>query len=559
MDLQALGARLAQPRTRLLLTGAALAGWLGLWWHLGHGPLSLGPHRWDDFRYASRAIEGAFDPGIRNRYVHVWGLRLFYALHDDRLLAALRYAITMGLGLTLCAFAFGKRVGGIGCGLLAAFMLPFYPPLLRYFSAPMCDAPSALYAGLALLAALHHMDRPKHPALPVLAGMLCFAATKSKETGVAVVPVVWWALSQNDARWRSLAYWLSGVVLAQLCLCLLDLSITRDALASLRPRHYQNYAKIVATDPAPYRSGLNHMRHGWVELLLSRDMRAFTLCGVLGLAHGVRRDRTLFALSLWAAGVLLFSAWVSYRYSGIDARIRYMAALALPIVVATAHLLTRLLSGPLRLDAEGTPAGDRTGEAPTVRLRDSPVFLGGVAASAWVAYRALRAGWLSALGAELGFADTRASFFFLPLLVPLVLFIAWTTAGTWIRRIAVPIALCATCLLPIPEARAYVSEWRGSISGWHTLARYMQDHHVDRIARYRVSAGRLHPPLVQWRTRALTHLPGVRERHVDRPTELQLGELLITQKRHRAAAERAGLHSVVELQLGEGRFLVWRR
>src|SRR4051794_21304499 len=59
-------------RWLILVPVLCLAGWF---W-LAMQPLFLGPADWDDTMYADRAISGAFVWDARNRYVHVWAIRM---------------------------------------------------------------------------------------------------------------------------------------------------------------------------------------------------------------------------------------------------------------------------------------------------------------------------------------------------------------------------------------------------------------------------------------------------------------------------------------------------
>ena len=537
-------------RATAWLVFVALALWLSLWWFLAHGPLALGAHRWDDARYATRAVQGAFDAGIRNRYVHVWGLRAFFTLIDDRLTATISYASIMGLGLITVAFALGRQVGGLRCGLLAALLIPFYPPVFRYFTAPMSDPPSTLYAALALLAALSGKT-PRHQTWMAMAsGLLCLASIKSKESGVAVVPAVWWALLHNRHGVRSLLYWGAGAVAGQIGLCVIDLGITGDAWISLRREHHQNYAKLLTTDPKRYRDMRNLMRHEWLELLAACDMRNFSLCALLGLAVGIRRQRTLFSLALWALASLLFSSWVSFRYSGIDARMRYMIMFAIPACVSAAYLLTDLFSREPQSLHSSPDATDRLARG---------LHAGGVLIALWFAYRGLQAGMLHVLDRPMDFAHQRAEFFLLPLVVPAFLFIAWTTRKALLRRASILVIVLTIGVSALPGARDYVAGHQRLMHGWQQLAQYVDAHHLSKFAHYRTRGDTLDSSLLGWRMSSLSHANGMRQRIVAQPRDLAPDEILIVPRRDRPMAFAAGLKLITEVYQSNNRFAVFDR
>lgn len=546
---------LAQSRTRWALALLLLGGWLLLWWQLAHGVFAIGPHRWDDFHYASNAILGRFESGIRNRYAHVWGLRAFYLLIDDRLGAAIAYAASIALGLTTLAFAFGRRAGGLPCGLLAAGLLPLFPPLLHYISAPMCDAPSALYAGGALLCALCFADGRRHPLWAIGAGLLCFASVKAKETGIAVVPAVVWLLTARDRPLRALMYLAGGALLGQAALCTVDLLITGDGLHSLRPRHYADYAEVIASEPAEYTSAKNRMKRGWLRMLLKADVRNFCLLALLGMALGYRRVRALAALTLWALGSLLFNAWVSYRYSGIDAQPRYLASLTLPVAVAGAYLCTQRWAAAPAVGLRDTAA--RAG-ADRRSWRGGFIYACGVLVACWLAYRGLRAGVAALESGRPSFPDRRAAFFLLPLVAPVFLYIAWTARQAWLRRAALPVVLAATVLLALPPAVRHARVGRREIAGWGALGDRIVKDNIRTIVRYKVGGKGLSRSLLRWRLRALSHADSVKQRNSGK-LHLRPRELLLTTRSRQAKVEAAGYRTVERVKWGRSRFVVLER
>ena len=545
-----LGTAAWSPRTATWLAMSALALWMLLWWLLGNGPLALGPHRWDDARYATRAVQGVFDAEIRNRYVHIWGLRAFYSLINDRLSATVNYACCMSLGMVAVAFAYGKRLAGPGCGLIAALLIPLYPPVLRYFAAPMTDTPSTLYAALALLAALNADTQRRAPWMALLSGLLCFASAKTKESGIAVVPAVWWTLLQHRQGARALLLWGAGAAAGQVGLCLIDLAITGNAWLSVLGKNHANYAKLVTTDPKPYSHMRNLMRHEWFELLSTCDMRSFSICALLGLAIGVRRHLTLLVLAMWAVASLLLSSWVSFRYAGIDARLRYMIMFAIPVCVCAAYFLTDLVTTAPKAFREPLDAQARLSRV---------LYAGGVVLALWFAYRGLHAGLLHLFKEPLDFASQRAEYFLLPLVVPAFLFIAWTTRSLILRRASVLLVVLAIAISAVPSARDYVAGHQKLMRGWHQVATYLDEHHLSKFARYRVTGGMLDAALVEWRMASLSHAGIVRQRMVTNPADVAPDEVLVVARRDRKVAMAMGFRPIAEIYQGELGYSVFDR
>ena len=103
----------------VLLTGLCAA-----WFAMAMGPFFVGPAEWDDNLYCDMAAVPRADASIQSRYVHIWTLRLFNGVVPSRRTAAAAYSALTVIGLMGIAFPVGRRLGGTGCGLLAAALMP---------------------------------------------------------------------------------------------------------------------------------------------------------------------------------------------------------------------------------------------------------------------------------------------------------------------------------------------------------------------------------------------------------------------------------------------------
>src|SRR5262249_22452395 len=129
---------------------ALLAGGLATWFWAALGPLFIGPSDWDDTMYAERAITKGFVWDVRNRYVHVWAIRLLDAICSSHRRAAAAWGVCCVCGLAALAFYAGKRIAGGAAAVLAALLTLLFPPLLKYLSVPHVDFTVALFSMLAL-------------------------------------------------------------------------------------------------------------------------------------------------------------------------------------------------------------------------------------------------------------------------------------------------------------------------------------------------------------------------------------------------------------------------
>lgn len=488
--------------------GGTLLAWMLLWGYVGIVHHGIGPHRFDDFHYAYNALAGRYDRGVRFRYVHIWALRAFYAAFDSRLLAAAAYGTAMQVGLIGAAFVLGKLAAGWRAGLMAALLLPFFPSLWMFVSTPLVDPPCTLYAGLGLACMMPWQGKGHPGRWALLSGLLCFASIKCKETGVAVLPAVGLLmLQQPGKRLALLRTWLYGALLGQALLCAADGAILGDPWKSLRFDVFSQYAAKIGGAPVVPHKRRSLMRDGWVELWLEKGTRDYLLLGLFGMALGLRRNPRLTVLCFWLVCTQLFSAWVSWRYAGIDAHVRYLVPMALPLVVAAGGLLSWFWEGPSEdpMPAVVSAPGEGVGVAAANWLqRHGPVALCALGV-AWVAYHGIAAGVADALHRKrLDYAQARSLFFLLPLTPLLCLFVARLAPTAWLRRPAIVTILVALPLLAWPPTRHYIDKSRRANLPWQRLGSYMGRRHTSDVVRFRIGHRQIQAGLLRWRLAALS-------------------------------------------------------
>lgn len=144
-------------------------------------------------------------------------------------------------------------------------------------------------------------------------------------------------------------------------------------------------------------------------------------------------------------------------------------------------------------------------------------------------------------------------------MAPCFVFIAWTARHALVRRAALPVIVAASCLLPLPAASEYLRDARRETKGWQELARYVQDHEIRTLRRYKLGIREVNGPLVRWRLRALAELGHVKQRHSKRPQKLKPGELLLTTRSLARDGKKWGLRPVVQLRYGSHRLVAMDR
>ncbi len=148
----------------------------------------------------------------------------------DLLLAARRPLAVLGALAAVAAFAFGKRLGGLGVGVVAAFLLALDPLTLLHSRRAMAESALTVFSVLAVLGILYltaFVDSLSSFSWKVAAGavgvgVLAGLALSSKQTELVMIPVallaVGWALGQRPwpvrTRLAALGTASAGIALA---------------------------------------------------------------------------------------------------------------------------------------------------------------------------------------------------------------------------------------------------------------------------------------------------------------------------------------------------------
>ncbi|MDH5673275.1 MAG: glycosyltransferase family 39 protein [Myxococcales bacterium] len=412
----------------LLSCAAAGAIWLGL------THFYVGPSDADDFLYCDLAASGKLYWPTRNRYVHIWALRLFYGLADSQRMAAALYAAVCIAAIACLSYACGRRLAGLAGGVLALLVVPFFPPLLKYFSVPHVDLTLTVWSLAALLCTLQAVEGKAAPPGRVwatLSGIACLFALESKETALVLPPLILYLFWQGKVSWRTQAYWLAGLSLGWLLLLLLD-SAFAAAGSSFSADLRQYFGENPAGPARSRRPPKVRMVREYFGQLTGPSFRVFALMGLLGAAHGFRRDPTVKALTLWLLGLLTFTALISTRSQGIDANDRYVISMGVALTLLAVYWLVSVWSRE-----EGSERENLIWLLPLLLVVGIPALRG-----------------LFQVHFADGDADVRAvrsEFFLVPLLVIILLLTPWLTSGRWLPRLSLGTALSIAMALSFSE------------------------------------------------------------------------------------------------------------
>lgn len=499
MQPEVLASESAQNVTLPRVSVAALAALLlgsAIWIGLSRSLFFVGISEWDDALYVELAAIPAAAWELRNRYVHVWSLRIFQALFDSRQTAASVYATLSVVGTAWASFFLGRRLGGTVVGLVAAAALPMHPALLRHLTVPMADPPMVLWSTSALLFAVLSVEGPatrRRLVLSLASGLCCYLAAKTKETGLAVFPAVAMTLlGDRDLRRRRFAAWFLGGLAGWAVLAVLDRAFLPSDV-SWHPSDWNVYlgsrsapgpsAVDVAATPRPHAV---HARHEFVGTLLDGVFLPYTLLGVAGLVHGVRTERphriVAHALGTWLVCSLLFSSLVAWRYSGIEAEARYCAVMGAPLVVLAASWI---VAAWRRESATTGPA-----------WREALALL--VIAVATI-------GLVGAIVGDGGTRSQRAVFFGLPLAIALLFLVPLVTRSRMVVRGSLAACLALSATFGLDHSLAEIREARGALAPWIAFVRAADDAGAS-ISRWQ-APGALNVTRVERRVRALSRRP----------------------------------------------------
>jgi hypothetical protein len=543
--------------SRFTPSAAALAALIAgsiAWGWLSRTVFYAGPSEWDDVMYLERAALPGAQWEIRNRYVHVWTLRLFQLALPTRELAGSTYATLVVIGLGWLAFAFGRRLGGLGTGLLAAALVPLHPALLRQLTSPMVDPPMVFWSmlGLACAVMCTEAQRPARAlALALASGIACYFAAKTKETGLAVVPAVAWVLaSDRRALAVRLSACLGGAIVGWLVLVAFDHAFLPRG-GDWRPADWGAYLRarpgtsgltdLLSTARSGATERGDQMRRDFVEQLLTMPLLPFTLMGVAGAlrtrARGTPGARAAQALAAWLAASLVLSSMVAWRFRGIDAEARYCAVMGAPLAVLGADWLVATWQRTTAPDARHTP--------PAVAA-----LLVSIMATASVAFVVVAASDV---------APGRAVFFGAPVAIVLLTLVPWATG----ERVATRGAVASLLLLVggigvagevhrTADVRARMAPWRAlalaaDAAGANVVAwKPPRDHKGQRLER---------------RLRAFSRRPAdaIQARSIGDVSRARSGEWVLTRAAYGDSLARTGWSRVTGSGEGEDAWVVYRQ
>ncbi len=265
--------------------------------------LAGSPLGFDDVRYMEAAIFTKGHGWMLDRFVHVYLLKAWQTLFPaDFFLAARHYwaalATVTALALAAGAFALGPRLQLATLGL-ALWLTLGQNVLFRTAGAMWTDYTTMAFITGAVAILLHRLARARPPRweLHALAiGALTLGAMRSKATGAVLLWLVLaflWENGRLDPRRfaRKLAFWLAGLVAAQLLVMALDARFLGDGLFSLRAPTYRAAGGVHLEYGEP-----EALRYGWIDQVWPR------------LENGEIEIFEFFPLALLVAGALAAAA-----------------------------------------------------------------------------------------------------------------------------------------------------------------------------------------------------------------------------------------------------------
>jgi hypothetical protein len=279
------------------------------------------------------------------------------------------------------------------------------------------------------------------------------------------------------------------------------------------------------------------MGRDFVARLLQPSFLAFTLLGVAGLVHGLRREPRVRALAVWLGTSLLFSTWVAWRSRSIDAEPRYLVVMAVPLAVLGAHWLLEAVRA-----------------APEDRWRQAR----GVVIACALALLAPLVGWLQQLTGSVDPRTARAVHFGLPLALVVLCAVPYLGAGRRMVAAALTLALTLGGLASAIDAVQHINHRRDAMRPWAALA-YQMDAAQAGIARWH--APKSLPALrIERRLRVLSRrdAAALEVRSINKLKDARPNEWVMTTKRQRATLEKAGWQPTVAGYVKKKRWYAYR-
>jgi hypothetical protein len=466
------------------------AGWvlaaacLGLLFRYAMGPLFVGPSDWDDTMYVDRAITTSWAWDVRNRYIHVWAIRITDMLVDGHRVAAACWGTLCVCGLAGLSYFAGTRISGVRCGLLAMLLVVLFPPMLKYLSVPHIDFSMALFSMLSVLAAVAAAESRSvsiSRAAAMISGLSCYLALKSKETALVIPPLVLYVLfGARRSRLQVYVEWFSGLLIGFALLRGLE-----ETFASEAEHRSSDPAIYFARAPESSLPILVPKLRSWnAELLaeLSRPQFAgFAWLGLAGFARKARYDPWVRALGLWCLGVLAFTALVSWRSTKIDAQDRYLIAVGAALAPLAASRVMALWQAPSSRDLASL-------------LWLIPLLLALVGPAIWGLW-----GTYFDAASE---SQARALRVVTPLAMLMLFLTAWLTTQKLVSAPAAMVLLGMSALVSVGLARDHRAEKTRELQPWVELSRLVDNKTVSRIA---VLQGRTYRAnRLRWRLRVFS-------------------------------------------------------
>ncbi|MGD8859784.1 MAG: hypothetical protein PVI30_07220 [Myxococcales bacterium] len=514
-------------RDRTGLGGAEVAAWavllgtcaLLIW--LGTGPLWLGPNTWDDAMYTERAATGSLHWEVRNRCVHIWGIRIFHLLIEPLAVAAGAWATAMAIGLSIGGFLAGRILGGPASAAVAALAVPFFPSVLQYISVPHVDLPMACFSLLAIVAAVdagQAQEARRATVSAALAGLCLYLALESKETALAAVPAVGLALAHR--RPIGPTVWLAalgGMAVGLLTLRALDLAfVAKPDFLPSDPLHYFQLrppgaaATGAHSKPAPLKRDL-------ARQLSELPFLATMLLGLGGAARAFRAHLMARALTVWVMAVLTLTAAIAAGSRTIQANHRYVLAVGVGLAPLAAFFVVDHFRRERRFQGRDL-----------LWLGVCAVPLLKLAPTLW-----------TQLAGEPGDSEARAVYFLGPVVLLSLFLTPFATVGRWTAGPALALALTLGMQQSWEFARAEVVEQRERLAPWRKLAAALDAADAPISV---TSARRWARVRVRRHLRALSSRPArqVRVDKVAREANLPPGEWVFTGGKRNPALEKAG-------------------
>jgi hypothetical protein len=529
-------------RMQLLAASMAVAA-MGLFWlYLGQTIFFVGPSEWDDAFYAELATGDTQHWVARNRYVHVWSLKLFYLAIDSRRTAAGLYPNIVIVALSALGFIWGRKLAGIACGLLAAALIPIHLVFLKWITVPYVDPTLALWTTSALLTALlaaQAQTRRSELLWAWCSGVACYFTIESKETGLAVVPVLLVTLLATPHKRRVLVTTLTGFFSGWLVLRGVDAVFSSKNWLwwSSDWNHY--FGSEPGLKPSKTSPLIERMQSNYVQQLTQRGHLPFTLLGLAGAAYGFRKNLAVRSLALWTFSTLVFSSMIACKSPGIFADERYIASFAPALVILSSYWVTHIWRESRKIKWSEFSIG-----APLLIFATLPAIY--------------------ALGVITFGQPTRSTIravFFIVTLSQVGLFmVPWLSSCRWLPRIAFVLLAALTTLNNVQEARAHIAVTRNHLEPWLRLTKLLDKGNIN-LARWRLPKRPYATYRVRFRLVSLSRRPSqeISVRNIRDLSERENNEWIFSLGENNPALQKLGWIRVISAATGrDGPWSVYR-